>query len=223
MPAQLEIIGLRAAQEAINRLGLAAKDTRTVRADIGEEMLRRIEKRFATETGPDGERWKRSRRAEREGGQTLRQTNALRSSIHYDVSDGNLNLYSSDKKARVHQLGLSIYPKPGHQYLTIPLRAEGGEFGEPEKSTLSRKGRDRRRAAHYNVADEGVGRTWVARVHGKLYLFQATGEHTVRALFLLVGSVTMIARPFLGFGQDDIAMVIAMLSEYLGDAFDKTS
>lgn len=204
------------------RLGLAAQDTRALRADIGEEMLRRIDNRFATETGPDGERWKRSRRAEREGGQTLSDTSELRSSIHYSLTAGNLNLYSSDEKARVHQLGLTIKPTPGHQFLTIPLRAEGGGFVEAKKPTLFRKGRDKRKASHYNVAQEGVGRTWVARVHGKLYLFQATGEHAVRALFLLVRSVTMIARPFLGFSEDDLAMVIARVNEYLSKAYDST-
>ncbi len=220
MLGQLEVTGLRDAQEAVRRLGLAARDTRAVRREIGEEMLLRTERRFARGVGPDGKPWKRSRRAERKGGQTLSKSGTLKSRVAYDVSGEDLDLYSWDKRARVHQLGLTIEPTDGHQYLTIPLRAEGGGFATPETPVVTRKGRDGRKAAHYKAAKAGVGRTWVARVRGKLYIFQATGDHAVRALFLLVRSVTMIARPFLGFGEDDLVYVLATLSTHFGDAFD---
>jgi len=220
---QLEVTGLGEAQEALRRLGLAAHDTRKARAEIGEEMLRRTEQRFARGVGPDGRPWKRSRRAEREGGQTLSKSGTLKSRVAYDVRGDDLDLYSWDKRARVHQLGLTIEPTDGHQYLTIPLRAEGGHFSSEEKPAITRKGRDGRKAAHYNTANEGVGRTWVARVHGKLYIFQATSDHAVRALFLLVRSVTMIARPFLGFSEDDLRYVLAILGEYFGEAFNGTT
>jgi phage gpG-like protein len=222
LPAQLEVIGLRDAQEAIRRLGLAAADTRKVRALVGEEMLRRTEERFAREVGPDGKPWKRSRRAEREGGKTLSNSGTLKSRVAYDVRGDDLDLYSWDKRARVHQLGLTIEPTEGHQYLTIPLRAKGGNFAGPQTPLITRKGRDGRKAAHYRAATEGIGRTWVARVRGKLYIFQATGDHAVRALFLLVRSVKMEERPFLGFSQDDLLMILRLFSDHFGTAFNGT-
>jgi phage gpG-like protein len=219
LTAQLEVVGLREAQDAIRRLGLSAADTRKPRALVGEEMLHRTEQRFARGEAPDGSRWKRSRRAEVGSGQTLSDTGTLKSRIAYDVRGDDLDLYSWDKRARVHQLGLTITPKDGHDYLTIPLRAEGGNYASAETPTIRRKGRDGRKAKHYGPDADGAGRTWIARVHGKLYIFQATGPHSVRALFLLVRSVTLPARPFLGFNEDDLAMVLLIFGDHFGRAF----
>jgi len=216
---ELRVVGLREAQDAIRRLGLSAKDTRKPRALVGEEMLRRTEQRFARETGPDGKPWKKSRRTSREGGQTLSDTGTLRSRNAYDIRGDDLDLYSWDKRARVHQLGLTIKPKDGHEFLTIPLRAPGDDFEDVTKRGRHRKGRDGRKAQHYGKDAEGRGETWVARVRGKLFIFQSTG-HGVRALFLLVRSVTLPARPFLGFNDDDLAMVLAIFSSYFGSAFN---
>jgi phage gpG-like protein len=216
---ELRVIGLREAQDAIRRLGLAAKDTRRLRESLGEEMLFRTEKRFDAQIGPDGKPWPKSRRAEREGGQTLSRTGVLRSRIGYDARGDDLELYSWDRRARVHQLGLTIEPTAGHQYLSIPLRAADGNFERAERPVISRKGRDGRRAKHYGQDKTGSGATWVARVHGKLFIFQATGSGP-RALFLLVRSVTMPARPFLGFSDDDLAMVLVVFGNYFGTAFN---
>jgi phage virion morphogenesis protein len=205
----IEIKGLAEVQAAIRRLGLAANDTRRARAEVGEEMLVRTERRFAEERGPDGEKWKPSRRSELGRGKTLSQTGTLRGRIAYDTrSTEDLELYSWDKRARVHQLGLTITPKPGHEYLTIPL-------DETEVAIVSgevKKGRDGRRARHYSG-------TFVARIHGRLFIMQRLSEGVVRSLFLLVRSVTMSARPFLGFNDDDLAMAMDIFARFFGAAF----
>ena len=206
-------------QAAIRRLGLAARDTRKPRALIGEEMLLRTAERFARGIGPDGKPWKRSRRADRSGGQTLNDSGVLASRTAYDVKGtDDLDLFSWDKRARVHQLGLPITPTDGHEFLTIPLRARGGSYEAPERAVAPRKGRDGRRARDY-----GARSTFIARVRGRLFIFQKLGDGAVRALFLLVRSVVMPARPFLGFSDDDLAMALRIFADFLGDSFLKES
>ncbi len=209
MQQAIDIKGLPEVQAAIRRLGLAASDTLKPRTQVGEEMLVRTERRFAEERGPNGEKWKPSRRAELAKGETLSQSGKLRGSIAYDVaSTENLELYSWDKKARVHQLGLTITPTPGHEYLTIPLEAAEIAVASGEV----KNGRDGRRARHYSG-------TFVARIHGRLFILQRLSEGVVRALFLLVRSVTMPARPFLGFNDDDLAMAMDIFARFFGAAF----
>jgi phage gpG-like protein len=211
----VDIKGLAEIQTAIRRLGLAAKDTRKPRALVGEEMLLRTSERFARQVGPDGKPWPKSRRARREGGATLDHTGMLKSRTAYDVSGtDDLDLYSWDKRARVHQLGLTIEPTEGHEFLAIPLRANGGNYVDVTKPVAPRKGRDGRRTSHYTR-----GSTFVGRVHGRLFIFQNVGEGVIRALFLLLRSVTMPARPFLGFNDDDLAMALRIFASFFGNAF----
>ncbi|MFX7257702.1 phage virion morphogenesis protein, partial [Acinetobacter baumannii] len=48
---------------------------------IARYMLTATELRFRRQVGPDGAAWVRSRRAQREGGQTLRDSGRLRASL----------------------------------------------------------------------------------------------------------------------------------------------
>jgi phage gpG-like protein len=214
MQEAIDIRGLPEVQAAIRRLGLAARDTRPAREQIGEEMMVRTADRYARGVGPDGTPWKKSRRAELEGGATLDQDGNLKSRIGYDARGDDLDLYSWDKRARVHQLGLTIRPTPGHEFLAIPLRAPGGEFAVPKRPVKHRNGRDGRRTSHYER-----GSTFIGRVRGRLFIFQNVSEGVLRALFLLVRSVTMPKRPFLGFSDDDLSMALAILANFFGAAF----
>lgn len=210
MQFQVDLANVKPIRDAIRRLGIRAHDTLRPRRNIGEEMLRRTAERMRQGISPDGQPWKRSRRAEREGGQTLVHTGTLASRNAYDTPGADLQLYSWDKRSRVHQLGLTIEPKNG-EYLTIPLRSADGVAEKPARPVSAKKGRDGRLAKHYASSS-----TFIARRNGKLFIFQHVGEHAIRALFLLVRSVQMIARPYLGFGDDDIAMVFAVFGDWLG-------
>jgi phage gpG-like protein len=208
MRFQVDLGGLAPVRDAIRRLGLRSGDTLRPRRSIGEEMLHRTAERMRRGVDPDGNAWKRSRRAERDGGQTLVHTGTLASRNAYDTPGADLQLYSWDKRSRVHQLGLKIEPKHG-EYLTIPLRATGGLAEEPSRPVRANKGRDGRLSRHY-----ARGSTFIARRNGKLFIFQHVGEHQVRALYLLVRSAQMVARPYLGFGDDDLAMVLAVFGNW---------
>ena len=118
--------GSERVQQLITRLGLRAKDTRAARREIGEEMMVRTADRFDRGVSPDGVPWKPSRRAEAEGGQTLLDTGTLASRIAYSTGGSDLELRATDRRARVHQLGLTIEPVNG-EYLTFPIIDDDGK------------------------------------------------------------------------------------------------
>jgi phage gpG-like protein len=110
----IEVDGLDEVREAIRRLGATPADTAAVRKDIGEEMIKRTHDRFNSGTAPDGSKWPESGRVKKSGGQTLLDHGALRDSVHYEPTpDGDLELYTEDIRARVHNEGLTITPKNG--------------------------------------------------------------------------------------------------------------
>jgi len=101
-------------RRAIDALGVTPADTEPARNLIGEEMIKRTHDRFNTGTAPDGSKWKLSKRAEADGGQTLLDHGTLRDSVHYEATgDGDLDLFSDDIRAAVHNEGKTILPKNG--------------------------------------------------------------------------------------------------------------
>lgn len=79
--------------------------------DFGSYMVSEIDRRFETETGPDGEPWEKSYRAREEGGQTLSDSGILRQSITHIHSADKLEVGSAMVYARIHQEGGVIKPK----------------------------------------------------------------------------------------------------------------
>jgi len=79
---------------------------------LGEQLVSSTIERFENETGPDGEKWKPSRRAEDEGGQTLSDTGLLKNSINYEASPSAVVVGTTDSvKGAIHQFGGTIKPK----------------------------------------------------------------------------------------------------------------
>lgn len=87
---------------------------------IGETLVSSTHQRFKDGTDPDGKRWKTSKRAAAEGGQTLIKSGRLRNSITYEASPQMVVVGSNAVYARIHQLG----GKAGRgQKVTIPERS----------------------------------------------------------------------------------------------------
>lgn len=195
-------------QAKASLFGSAARMRRPERAlrFIGEEMLTRNARTLAAGLDVDGARLKPSRRAERSGGQTMFDTGALAASENYGVNGGNLDLFSTHPSAGVHWRGDTIRPKRA-QFLTIPLRAAGGMFAGGVDVRANRRGD---RASHYAKAS-----TFFAWRNGRLFLFQKTGKNRLRALFLLVKSVRMPKRKWMGFGARDVEMVREVLARHV--------
>lgn len=204
------LFSLTGAQEVKNFLNGTAQRFRKPRPGlkfIGEELQLSTARRMAAGVDVDGRPFKPSRRAEREGGQTLFSNGALANSVHYTARETDADYFSTDKRSRVHQEGLAITPKAGKQFLTIPLRATGGVFGGAVDIKGNRAGD---RASHYSRAS-----TFFLRKHGRLLLMQRTGKNAIRALFLLVRSVRMPRRQWFGFSGADLAMVDRVLTRHL--------
>lgn len=78
----------------------------------GETLVSLTKERFTTGTDPYGVNWKVSRRAQEQGGQTLRDKGILANSFtHQAISSDGLIYGTNDWKGEVHQKGWVIVPK----------------------------------------------------------------------------------------------------------------
>jgi phage virion morphogenesis protein len=89
-------------------------DRQQLSETLGEQLVSSTIERFEDEIGPDGDGWKKSRRAEDEGGQTLSDKGHLKASINYEASPVAVVVGTTDKvKGAIHQFGGTIKPKKG--------------------------------------------------------------------------------------------------------------
>ncbi|WP_419787219.1 phage virion morphogenesis protein [Pseudodesulfovibrio sp.] len=97
-----------------------AGQSKAAMEEIGEMLTSSTVERFDSSTGPDGEAWPISQRAEKEGGKTLVDTGRLRGSIGYEASPDQVVVGSNLVYSRIHQLGgeagrghsLKLPPRP---------------------------------------------------------------------------------------------------------------
>jgi phage virion morphogenesis protein len=130
----------------------ASVDFTPVMAVIADKMRTNSVLNFETETGPDGVRWKASRRATDDGGLTLTASGKLHQSITAASTDRTAIAGTDRIYAAIHQFGGRIAAKPGKALKT--------PFGPR-------------------------------------------------------GSVTMPARPFLGFSAEDLTDIEQLLGDHL--------
>jgi len=97
-------------------------NTKPLFRQLGGVMLDAVEENFASEGRP---RWKRSKRAERENGQTLQDTGRLAKSITMKYDENKVIVGTNVKYGKYHQFGAdipSVIIKPRNsQALAIPL------------------------------------------------------------------------------------------------------
>lgn len=84
---------------------------RDVHREIGEYVVNTIHGRFKDGVGPDGTAWRRSYRAEAEGGKTLVDTRHFQSSFTYRASANQVDIGTNWPFADVHQNGKVIRAK----------------------------------------------------------------------------------------------------------------
>lgn len=87
------------------------QNTRPLMKAIGEMSVSSTRERFRREEGPDGEKWKKSQRAQDQGGQTLTDTAKLKNSIQYEAGNDTVMVGTNDIRAAIHQFGGDIKPK----------------------------------------------------------------------------------------------------------------
>lgn len=74
---------------------------------VGETLVSSTIKRFMEEKDPEGKDWKKTKRAETEGGKILQDKALLRSSIDHKsvMANGSVLVGSNLPYSRIHQLG----------------------------------------------------------------------------------------------------------------------
>lgn len=101
----ISIDGIKELQRRLDQLTLGDADLGRLLASLGETVVSQTRERFRKETGPDGQRWEKSARAEEEGGQTLTDKADLKNSITRRVTGKQVEIGTSKVYAAIHQLG----------------------------------------------------------------------------------------------------------------------
>jgi phage virion morphogenesis protein len=115
------MIEFRFSEDLSKRLAAAEKalvDFTPAMAAIADLMRSDAVIAFETETGPDGLRWKPSRRAIEEGGLTLTDTGHLRQSITAVSDNRSATIGTNLIYAAIHQNGGRITPRSGRALRT---------------------------------------------------------------------------------------------------------
>lgn len=129
--------------------------------------------RFARQVGPDGQRWKPSKRALKKGGQTLRLKGHLLGSISYRANQSGAEWGSNRVYAGIHQFGGTI----NKAAFSSTLRLRTGKGG----ALLRQKSNSNLAVFAKKSHKQAVERRYTVGAH----------------------AITMPARPFLGVNADD--------------------
>lgn len=84
---------------------MANVDKRAINLALSEAVRSSTMQRFKTSTGPDGKKWKTSKRAEEEDGVTLVKSARLKNSIKSVANDTGFAVGTNTIYAREHQYG----------------------------------------------------------------------------------------------------------------------
>lgn len=171
----------------LDRLARAADDAAPAYNAIGAYLVFSTQRRFETETGPDGRKWtplsprtanRRIGRERRGYMHILRQTTRLYRSISYDAGPNYAVVGSNVRYAAIHQLGGEIKQQEREQ--TVYLKK------------IRRKGGFRTRFARKN-AQGAEARTVSIKAH----------------------TITIPARPYLGISAEDRDEIAAIVVDHL--------
>ncbi len=91
--------------KALTKAAHKVTDTQPLMESVGEALVSGTLQRFQDEEDPWGQKWRKSKRAEKKGGRTLTDTARLRRSIDYAATPDKVMVGSNVKYARIHQLG----------------------------------------------------------------------------------------------------------------------
>lgn len=172
----------------LGQLGALMSDLTPVMQDIGAGMVSRIiTDRFEQGRGPGGLPWKPSQRALREGGKTLVDRARLLQSISFNATPRSVEVGSNVVYAAIHQFGGAINQRAYARKVAF------------------------RRVKSKNAAGETITRSLFARMRGA----KTHKRVTTQAVEFPARSISMPARPFLGFDDADRDDVTAIITQQL--------
>ena len=125
-----KIHGLDELQRNLKRIRQDGKDLTSPFKIIGRHMIGSINRNFKVEGRPV--KWIQSRRAEEEGGQTLRDKGTLKNSIFSKVYKHKIQFGSNLKYAAVHQYGFS-------GTVSVPEHSRKTKYGSTRVRAHSRR------------------------------------------------------------------------------------
>jgi phage virion morphogenesis protein len=103
---------LKRLPQALDALAREADQAHDLMDEIGGALVTSTQQRFQEGAGPDGQRWRPSLRATREGGQTLVRRGHLRDSVTHAASGRSVAVGTNIIYGRIHQVGGTIRPRP---------------------------------------------------------------------------------------------------------------
>ena len=167
-------------------------------AAIAQVVLSDVRRRFQTSTAPDGTPWQSLRHPRPNGGdKPLLDTGQLMASIHATHDDAGVTIATTHPGAAIQNFGGTIVPVKAKK-LAIPLTREAKRAGGPRRFP--------RKMFVARTTKPGVLRL-VESVRGRL-----VGQ------FLLVDSVKIPARPFMGVSRQALGVVEQIvLDAYLAE------
>ena len=175
--------GLAALGKAFTRMRLLGESPRSIWEAIGNYGESSTRLRFARQIGPDGQKWKASKRALKTGGQTLRLKGHLLGSMSYRANNSGAEWGSNKVYAAIHQFGGKI----DRLAFSSTLRLRTGRGG----ALLRQKDH-----SHLAVFAKASHKQAVERRY-------TVGAH----------AITMPARPYLGVNADDGREMLKLADE----------
>ena len=125
--------GLEGLQAGLARMATLGQRPRPIWDAIGNYGESSTRARFKKQAGPEGQRWKPSRRAQLVGGQTLVLKARLLRSITHKADNSGASWGTNVIYAGIHQFGGTIKAKGGG---ALRFRTPGGGFVTVKKVTI---------------------------------------------------------------------------------------
>lgn len=180
--------GMEPLQAALQRMKTLGERPRAIWDAIGQYGESSTRARFKSQTGPDGQKWKPSKRAQKTGGQTLVLKAHLLRSISYKATNAGAQWGSNRVYAAIHQFGGQIQKLA----FSSTLRLRTGKGG----ALLRQKDH-----AHLAVFAKATHKNAVQRRY-------TVGAHTIN----------MPARPYLGVNAADGIEILQIAADAVDQA-----
>ncbi len=168
--------------DSLHKLIALGKNPSSVMADIATLGERSTRHRFDTETGPDGQKWKPSLRAQITGGRTLTERGHLVGSI-------------SGRHGR-------DFAEWGANRIYAAIHQFGGEIEKPAQTRMVR---------HRTDAKGNLLRSKIMNGNGLVFAKNSHKRVSIRWFIQHGHTVNMPARPFLGLSDEDSANILNII------------
>lgn len=175
--------GMEPLQAALQRMKALGERPRAIWDAVGQYGESSTRARFKSQTGPDGQKWKPSKRVKKAGGQTLVLKAHLLRSLSYKATNAGAEWGSNRVYAAIHQFGGPI----NKLAFSSTLRLRTGKGG----ALLRQKDH-----AHLAVFAKATHKQAVQRRY-------TVGAHTIN----------MPARPYLGVNAADGVEILKIAEE----------